>query len=1123
MRRNLAFAVALVVGGLLGMRGGGARADEPAPGPLPAPAPAVPEGGPAGEGAKPPTVHKVYVPYKDLQKVFEKEGQGVFVPYAEFRALWEKAYRMPDDPARPPVAAAVRSAQYEGRAEGESVRFTAQVEVEVLAGGWQRVPLNFGGVGIEQALIDGQPALLVPTEKGYDLVLEGQGRRRLDLVFRAGAPAEGDTHVAALALPPVPLARLSLRVPGTDTDVQVTPRLAGSTGRTADGATELLAFLGPVAEVRLSWRRRPDEGPKVDPLVFASETTDVLVDRGVVRTDMRAALSILRAPLERLTLVVPADAVVLYVEADGLRAWERNAAGDRIQVLLREPVKEAWALKVGLERALKDLPAEVPVPLVGVEGLERESGFLRLRAAEGVKVDPRQTPGLVQMDVAGLPEPLRGAQPGKAFAWRHPGRPGALTALVEALAPRVSALVGNRVGVKPEGVDLRAVVQLTVERAGVFGASFEVPAALEVTDVKVEGAELDDWTRGTVDGASVLRVAFRDRLLGVATVVVSGRLAAVVPDEDGREALLDAPLLRVQGAQHVRGLVALHADLALDRRETARTGLTVLEADQPAAIEPPALPDGALPVAARFEHREGALALGYAFKRKAATVTGYVETRVGLEPDRTRIAPKLRYLVQFRGVDTFRFLGPLDLAGRVHLEPGPAQAGMSLLDPEPEAKPEGAPEDWKAVRGVWTLKLAAPRQGWVEAPLAVDDKPEPPLAAGASRAVALPVFVPLGPDRKPLANVTLHAAVTRDPLLEVALEKVEHGEEIDPRELEGRTTLLVPDTFLALRSYDPAHAARLLVTKHEYEPVAEVVVSHMHLNTTIPAVGRAKTEAFLVVRNNDRQYLDVRLPADSNLRAVYVDGKAESPRRGEDGTVRVPLLGNLRKDQAFLVAFAYDHEVERRGAFFERVQVASPEAFPVESDLLTWRVFVPREREYTAFGGDVERVEGGRSWAFHLLRDLSSLMKRTPQGQALDLGRMIDDLERGSPLKVQGDGQAFLFSNRSGKGTVAITSAPATGFVLLRLAFVALGLLGARLLLRLGRGLGLGALAGFLVPALALLLLLVPAGPGLAALLTALLVGVLLSGACSFLAWVGRRRAPAAPAASAAPAAGGAR
>ena len=36
---------------------------------------------------------KVYVPFKNLKDVFEKEGQGVFVPFEEFLRLWEKRER----------------------------------------------------------------------------------------------------------------------------------------------------------------------------------------------------------------------------------------------------------------------------------------------------------------------------------------------------------------------------------------------------------------------------------------------------------------------------------------------------------------------------------------------------------------------------------------------------------------------------------------------------------------------------------------------------------------------------------------------------------------------------------------------------------------------------------------------------------------------------------------------------------------------------------------------------------------------------------------------------------------------------------------------------------------------
>ena len=1082
--------------------------------------PAPPKDG-GGEGPSVPEVHKIYVPYRDLQKVFEKEGQGVFLPYAEFRALWDKAYRMPDDPTAPPVPAALRSAFYEGVAGVDGIRFTARIEVEVLAKGWQRVALGFGGVGIEEARIGDRPALLVPTANGYDLLLEGPTRAVVDLVLRLAAPATGDTHVAEMSVPSVPLARLALRVPGTDTDVQVEPRLAGSVGAQPDGTTELLAYLGPATKVKLTWRRRPDEGARVDPLVFASETTDVLVDRGVVRTDFNAALSVLRAPLESLSLLVPKDAVVLFVDGPGIKTWERSAAGDRIEVTLREPVKEKWSLHVGLERAIPDLPAEISAPFFGIDRLERETGFLRLRPAEGVKVDPRAAPGLVQVDLSEVPAtigpPGDRAAAAKAFAWRHAGRLAGLTVAVEALAPRVSVAVGTRLGLLPDGIEVRTQAQVTVERAGVFGLELDVPAALEVTDVQVAGAELDDWTRRPGEaGRSVLSVSFRDRLLGAATLHVAGRLPLTLAEVDGTETPVDLPIPRIRGAEHVRGYLALHADPALDRRETRRDGLTVLESDAPGALEPPALPARALPLAARFEHREGQPSLALAVKRKAATVTGTVETALRLEPDRTRIEVRLGWLVQFRGVDRLRFRGPADLAQRVHL--GPAQPGMDLLEPVPEKKPEGAPADWKSARVTWTLVLSAPREGRVDVVLAVDDQPETPLAAGSSRRVAVPVLVPVDPDGKPLANTTLHAAIRRDPLLEVATEKVERGEEIDARELEGATRLSAPDTFLAFRSWDPEHAVSLLVTKHEYEPVAEVVVSHMHLNTVVPEEGRATTEAFLVVRNNDRQYLELMLPGNANIRAVTVDGKPETPRRGDDGAVRIPLLSNLRKDQAFVVAFVYDHEVERGGLLFGSVRAESPKPLRVSSDLLTWRVLVPRDREYTAFGGDVDLLDARGSWAFQLLSDATNLLRRRPAGRAIDFRSMAADLERGSPFQVKSDGTAFLFGNRTGTGAVSITGANPKAFLFLKLAVLVGAFVGARYLSRALAGRPAGTAAAFLLPALVLLILIVPAGPGLSAVLSAALLGVALAGLVSLVRWFAAARrdrpgraAPSAP------------
>ncbi len=1081
-----------------------AFADEDEKGDEPAPAPEEPKGdegdeGESGtEGDGKPKVHKLYVPFKDLKDVFEKEGEGVFLPYDQFRKLWDRAYRVVPDNSTPPVAAAVRSAKYTGVATGEMIRFEAEVDVEVLAKGWQRVPLNFRGIGVEAATIDGEPALLVPTKEGYDLLLENPGRRTVDLVLRAGAPAKGDTHAAEFSLPPVPLARLSVEVPGGDTEVSITPRLASSTRVTATGKTELLAFLGPVSNVKLEWRRKPDDGPTIDPLVFASERVMVRVDRGVVRTTFRADLSILRAPLATFDVVVPDDAVVLYVQGDGIRTWVRSPANDKITVELREAAKEKYTVEIGLERPLPPTPVTITAPLAALDGMERESGFLRVQAAEGVKVEPRATPGLIQVDMQEMPKDLQAKLAGRAFSYRFPARPGEMTMQVDALEPRITAQVGNRVGIRPESLEVRTIANVRVERAGIFGVDFDLPAGLEITNLKVHGVDLDDYAQ--VDGT--LRVTFRDRLLGATTITIDGRMRIAVPEEEGKGLDQEIPLPVLRGATHVRGYVAVHIESSLDRREIKKEGLTPLDSAAAAAVEPPPLQptgEGPLPLVYRFEHREGALALTLGLERKDPTITASVATTARLEPDRTKLGATITYTVSFRGVDTFRFAAPLSLGERVHL----GTTGMQLLDPVEEDRPEGAPDDWTP-RGIWTVKLPAPRTGTIVVPLVIDDLPEDTLESGATRAVALPSFVPLDVGSEPLPNTVFFAAIQREALLRVDPDPdvVDKIEEIDARELPAH--LRDPQTFLAFRSYDPEYRLGVRVTKHDYEEVAALVVSHMHLDTVVPIEGRATTDAYLTVRNNNVQFLELSLPRDAKLRAVRVAGTAETPRRGENGTVLIRLDTGRGKDEAFLVELVFDHEVERSGAMFETLTIASPEPMAAKSDILTWRVFVPIDREYTSFAGSVARIDAPRSWAGDLLATMSGAFATRPAGKRTDLNRLMHGYQ--SPFQTRHDGREFLFHGRVGTGTVEITGASPTFFAFWKFMWCIIAFVGAWLLAKSGAKFGFTPGYAFIAIVLVLLALLIPAGPGTAQVLSTMLYAVILAAVIHAALWWHKRR-----------------
>ena len=50
-----------------------------------------------GQEKKPEVPDKIYVPYDKLKRVFEKQDQGIFLPYRDFEKLWQLAQGRPAD------------------------------------------------------------------------------------------------------------------------------------------------------------------------------------------------------------------------------------------------------------------------------------------------------------------------------------------------------------------------------------------------------------------------------------------------------------------------------------------------------------------------------------------------------------------------------------------------------------------------------------------------------------------------------------------------------------------------------------------------------------------------------------------------------------------------------------------------------------------------------------------------------------------------------------------------------------------------------------------------------------------------------------------------------------------
>ncbi len=104
----------------------------------------------------------------------------MFLPYEKFQELWQAAQdkTRPAAEPKPPVGALITEIDNEATVEKDVVRVKAKVKIEVLAEGWNEIPLRLADAAITGATLDGKPARIVGAPgQDYRLLVEKKGKQ----------------------------------------------------------------------------------------------------------------------------------------------------------------------------------------------------------------------------------------------------------------------------------------------------------------------------------------------------------------------------------------------------------------------------------------------------------------------------------------------------------------------------------------------------------------------------------------------------------------------------------------------------------------------------------------------------------------------------------------------------------------------------------------------------------------------------------------------------------------------------------------------------------------------------------------------------------------------------------
>ncbi|MCB1234883.1 MAG: hypothetical protein KDM91_07410, partial [Verrucomicrobiae bacterium] len=361
-----------------------------------------PEGATRPETGPARVERSIYLPYEDLEKIFEQEGRGVFLPYREFLDLWNQLNLKPDAAAeKPPADGVLASATYSARVEGDEhqvLAIDAVLRAESFKEkGWAVVPLIGAGLNVAEA--DTGEATLHLGANGYELILPKKGPYEIRLKLYARIERSSGRHAVTLNLPRAGVSKFEAVLPEQGWDFDIRPGAAYSSEALPDGATRLAFFFGETERFDLSWQKQGEE-TKLTPLLFVESALASTVVPGALQTEARLDYRILRAGIDTFTVTVPAGHEILSVGGENIKEWDVKPGGpggaQRLTVRLHAPAKSAHTLTISLEQALDALPTEFDIPEVLAEGVVRQRGEIVLNAGDELEVESVAQSGLAQ-------------------------------------------------------------------------------------------------------------------------------------------------------------------------------------------------------------------------------------------------------------------------------------------------------------------------------------------------------------------------------------------------------------------------------------------------------------------------------------------------------------------------------------------------------------------------------------------------------------------------------------------------------------------------------------------------------------------------------------------------------
>jgi hypothetical protein len=887
----------------------------------------------------------IFVPYTELEQVFQDGGTGVFLPYREFLDLWNELTQKRQEKVEPPPANSVLSlADYTGRIEGQTLLLDAKLTAESFkTDGWTVLPISAKHLpGLSEAVL-GKAVLRTNNDGSADLLLPDAGRYEITLRLAMPIRTINTTQSVQLALPRASVSKLVIIVPGEGHEFDVAPSAAITT-RPLPGQTELSFFFGQqqkdIASV-LSWGK-PTAATTMAPLLLAETKITSSIHPGVIKTSADIDLRVLRSPMSSLQIDLPTGQEVLGVESPLLKSWDLIAAAQGRQTLtlsFSKPVQEALTINIKMEGSIATLPTQLPVPNLSIVGAQYARGVASVHSEPQFEVTAQTMDSATRISSQ--------SQPVNELAhigdYRLIKQPYSLTLQVQEAKPQVEVSHRTRLDILRDTTRMQATLDYTVRRVGLFETSVQLPADLQIS--KASSPDLTEWKiDSSVPTAPKLLLKFSKLQLGNFAVIIDGRILRKQATEDAT-----LPILQPDSVNQHEGklAIAVHSSLEANtktlgdlQQEDVNT-LNVAKTNNTPPLEP----------SLGFSYRNKAAPAVLSFKVRAPQVTAKIFTKIEAMEQATRHSWAIQFDIAYASIDRLIIAVPKAVANDIRLiDPTIKEINKAYTLPAELAAKLPNVADYTA----WEITLRSEALGQLQWTLTHETQSQ----AEVGKIATLDLLQIHAPG---IFQETGQLAIIKDNSLELRDPQAEGLEEIDVRELTTANT----GAFQAYKYRALPFKFSIKVAKNDYHPVPQSIITHADLTTAVASDQAQSTEAIYWIKNIDQQFLVLTLPPRSQLVSdVHVDSETQQPMRREgsnDLHIRLPTGRN----GAFAVRLVYQQESSTPGSnmpSWGSVPVAPPSILAVQVLETRHRLYLPDGHDYIHFAGPMAAPYRQRGW-----------------------------------------------------------------------------------------------------------------------------------------------------------------